>query len=137
MNKKFEIILNYCTNIPGMSPETLRKMAPPELEISNVSLFSVKKWVNEQSDNLTRNLNLFKTSVQTSGECVHIIWEKQLIQNSRYTLLTKSQQGRESINTLTNIQKIWNYVELLYKHCRKISRKFEKYWSSRTRDIQS
>ena len=32
--KKFRIIWNNCTNIPGMPPENFRKISDPELEIS-------------------------------------------------------------------------------------------------------
>ena len=71
-----------------MFPKTLRKMDPQELEISNRILISVSKWVNEETDNLTRNIKLFKTCVQTSGKGVHKIWEKQLTQISRYPILT-------------------------------------------------
>ena len=39
------------------------------------------------------------------------------------------------MNRLTDIQEIWNYLELIYKHSRNISRKFEKDSSSRTGDI--
>ena len=33
-----------------MSPENLRKLAHPELEISTVNIISVRKWGNEQTD---------------------------------------------------------------------------------------
>ena len=39
------------------------------------------------------------------------------------------------MNWLTDIQEIWNYLELVYKHPKNVSRKFEKDSSSRTGDI--
>ena len=39
------------------------------------------------------------------------------------------------MNRLTDIQEIGNYLELVYKHPRNVSRKFEKDSSSRTEDI--
>ena len=39
------------------------------------------------------------------------------------------------MNRLTDIQEIWNYLKLTYKHPLNISRKFEKDSSSRTGDI--
>ena len=43
-----------------MSPENLRKLAHPELEISTVNIISVMKWGNEQTDRQTRNMKLFE-----------------------------------------------------------------------------
>ena len=40
------------------------------------------------------------------------------------------------MNRLTDIQEIWSYLELMYNHIRNVSRKFEKYISSRTGYIQ-
>ena len=39
------------------------------------------------------------------------------------------------MNRLTDIQDIWNYSKLVYKHPKNVSRKFEKDSSSRTGDI--
>ena len=39
------------------------------------------------------------------------------------------------MNRLTDIQNIWNYLELVYKHPKNVFRKFEKDSSSRIRDI--
>ena len=64
-----------------MSPENLRKLAHPELEISTVNIFLVMKRGNKQTDRLTRNMKLF---------------------------------------------------EVLYKYPRIVSRKFEKYSSTKT-----
>ena len=41
--KKSKIIRNKCTDIPGMSPENLRKLAHPKLEISTVHIISLRK----------------------------------------------------------------------------------------------
>ena len=41
--KKFRIIWNKCTNIPGMSPKKFRKISYPELEISFICVISVRK----------------------------------------------------------------------------------------------
>ena len=51
-----------------MSPENLRKLAHPELEISTVNIISVKKLGNEQTDIHARNLRLFGTSAETFWE---------------------------------------------------------------------
>ena len=50
---------NYCTYIPGMSPEKSRNLAYSELEISIVNMISVRKRGNEQTDRHTRNLKFF------------------------------------------------------------------------------
>ena len=57
-----------------MSPENLRKLAHPELEIFSVNIISVRKWGNEQTDIQTRNMKLFGTSIETSQECLQKIW---------------------------------------------------------------
>ena len=67
-----------------MSPENLKKIAQPELEISNVKLILVRKGGNEQTERHTINLKLFGTSVQTSRQCIQKISERYLIQNQRY-----------------------------------------------------
>ena len=67
-----------------MSPENLRNLAHPELEISTLNIISVRKLGNEQTDIHTRNLKLFGTSVGTSHECLQKISERYLIQNQRY-----------------------------------------------------
>ena len=59
--KKSWIIWNWRTDIQGVSPENLRKLAHPELEISAVIIISVSKWVNEHTDRHTRILRLFWT----------------------------------------------------------------------------
>ena len=51
-----------------MSPENLRKIAHPELDISNVKLILVREKFNEQTNRHTRNLQLFGTNVQTPKE---------------------------------------------------------------------
>ena len=51
-----------------MSPENLRKIAHPELEISNVNWVLVMKEGNEQTDRHTRNMKLLEANVQTSLE---------------------------------------------------------------------
>ena len=40
--KKSQIILDECTDIQGMSPENLRKMAHPDIAISIVDLISME-----------------------------------------------------------------------------------------------
>ena len=67
---KSEIILNWCTDIPGMSPENFKKISHPELDISKDNPISVRKWGNEQTDRHTRFLELFGTSVGTTEECL-------------------------------------------------------------------
>ena len=49
-----------------MSSENLRMITLPEMEISNVNLISVRKWVNNQTYRHTRNLKLFGARVHTS-----------------------------------------------------------------------
>ena len=61
--KKNGNIWNWFANIPGISPENLRKTTHPELEIS---LMSVRKWGNEKTDRHTRNLQLSKIRARTS-----------------------------------------------------------------------
>ena len=39
------------------------------------------------------------------------------------------------MNRQSNIKEIWDYLELMYKHPRNVSRKFEKASSSKTGDI--
>ena len=39
------------------------------------------------------------------------------------------------MNRLTDIQEIWNYLELVHKHPKNVYRKFEKDNRSRTGDI--
>ena len=56
-----------------MSPENLRKLAHPELEISTVNIISVRKWGNEHTDRHTRKLKLFGTNVETSQEVLQKI----------------------------------------------------------------
>ena len=51
-----------------MSPENLRKIAHPELEISNVNLVLVRMQGNEQTDRHTGNLKPFGTNLQTPQE---------------------------------------------------------------------
>ena len=75
-HKKSETIWNSCSDIPGMSPENLRKLAHPELEIYTVNIISVRKWGNEQTDRHTRNLKLSWTSAETSRECLPKIWKR-------------------------------------------------------------
>ena len=58
-----------------MSPENLKKISHPELNISKDNLISVRNWGNEQNDRHTRNLKLFGTNVVTSQECLQKIWE--------------------------------------------------------------
>ena len=53
-----------------MSQENMWKIGHPELDISTVEIISVMKWGNEQTDRNTLNLKLFRTSVQTSQECL-------------------------------------------------------------------
>ena len=43
-----------------MSPEKFRKLAYSELDISTVSIISVMKWGNEQTDRHARNLKLLE-----------------------------------------------------------------------------
>ena len=74
--QKSEIIWNEYINIPGISPENLSMIVHPELEISNVNMISVGKWVNEQTYRHTRNSKLYKTNIQTSMEYFHKIWER-------------------------------------------------------------
>ena len=66
--KKYKIVLNYCRNIQGISPENLKKIAHLQLEISKDNLISVRKWGNEQTDRHTINLKLSGTNVQTPQE---------------------------------------------------------------------
>ena len=47
--KKSEIILDKCRNIPGMSPRNLRKICPPELELS-LYLYNICKEVRQLTD---------------------------------------------------------------------------------------
>ena len=47
-----------------MYPENLRKIAHPDVDISNVNLILVRKKVNEQTNRHTRNLKLFGTNLQ-------------------------------------------------------------------------
>ena len=86
MNRLRDIqeFFHKCKNIPGMSPENLKKIAHLELEISKDNLISVRKGDNEQTDRHTRNLKLFGTSVQTSQGCLQKISERYIIQNQRY-----------------------------------------------------
>ena len=58
-----------------MSQENMWKIGHPELYISTVEIISVMKWGVEQTDRNTQNLKLFRTSVQTSQECLQKIWE--------------------------------------------------------------
>ena len=51
-----------------MSPENLRKIAHPELEISIVNLILIRKKSNEQTGGHTRYLKLFETNVKTPQE---------------------------------------------------------------------
>ena len=37
------------------------------------------------------------------------------------------QQGSKRTNRLTDIQEIWNYSEIVYKHSRNVSKRFQKY----------
>ena len=46
-----------------MFPENLRKIAPPELEISNVTQISERKSGNEWTEGHTRNQKLFRITV--------------------------------------------------------------------------
>ena len=59
-----------------MSPENLRKLAHPQLEISTVDMISVRKGGNEQTDRHTKNLKLFETDIQTSQDFRQKIWER-------------------------------------------------------------
>ena len=63
-DNKYEIILKYCTKIPEMSIENLKKIAPLELDI----IISVRKWGNEQTKRHTRNLKSFWSNVQKIPE---------------------------------------------------------------------
>ena len=45
--KKSDTIWNLCTDIPGMFPENLKKIAHLQLKISKDNLISVRKWGNE------------------------------------------------------------------------------------------
>ena len=47
--KKFKIIWNWCTNIPGMSPKSFRKLSHSELEIS-LYLSNISKEVSQLTD---------------------------------------------------------------------------------------
>ena len=47
--KKFRIVWNKCTNIPGMSPKNFRKISHPELEIS-LDLSNFSKEVSQLTD---------------------------------------------------------------------------------------
>ena len=47
--KKFRIIWNKCTNIPGMPPKNFRKISDPELEIS-LYLSNFSKEVSQLTD---------------------------------------------------------------------------------------
>ena len=67
-----------------MSPENLKKGAHLDLEISKENLISVSKLGHEQTDRHTRNLELFRTSVGTSKECLQKISKIYLTQNKRY-----------------------------------------------------
>ena len=59
-----------------MSQENVWKIGHPELDISTVEIISVRMWGNEQTDRNTWNLKLFRTSVQTSKECLKKICER-------------------------------------------------------------
>ena len=67
-----------------MSQENMWKIGHPELDISTVEIISVIKWGNEQTDRNTQNLRLFRTSVQTSKECLKKIWERWSIKKLEY-----------------------------------------------------
>ena len=56
-----------------MSPENLKKISHPELNISKDNLISVRNLGNEQTDRHTRNLKIFETNVQASKECLQKI----------------------------------------------------------------
>ena len=58
-----------------MSQENMWNIGHQELDISIVEIISVMKWGNEQTDRNTQNLKLFRTSVQTSQECLKKICE--------------------------------------------------------------
>ena len=50
-------------------------------------------------------------------------------------ILASFQQVSKSTNRPKDMQKIYNHLEIVYKHLRKVSKKFQKYISSRTGDI--
>ena len=50
-----------------MSPENLRKLAHPELEISTVNIISSMIWGNEQTDRQTMNMKLCEVLYKNPG----------------------------------------------------------------------
>ena len=107
----------------------------PELEIIKYNLILVWKRGNEQTDRHTRNLKLFGTSVQISQECLQKISERYLIRNWRYPFSSLISEGIEPTIGLTDIQEICNYLEIVYKHLRNVSKKIQRDISLRTGDI--
>ena len=63
---------------------------------------SIMNWGNEQTGRHTRNLELFKTSVGTSKECLQTISERHLIQSQRYQLV--------ELVVMFGCTCIWTYV---------------------------
>ena len=53
-----------------MSPQNLREIVHPELEIFTVNIMPVSKRGNEQTDRNTRNMKLFRNNEHTSKECL-------------------------------------------------------------------
>ena len=60
-----------------------------------------------------------------------------IIQNWRYPYICLISVRKKPTKRLTDIPEIQNYLDLVYKHTRKASKKIQKDISSRTGDIPS
>ena len=92
------------------------------------NLFLVRKWGNEGTKRHTRNMKFFRIIPRISPDNLRQIAHSEL----ELSLITNFLYGSEVMKRLTDIQKILNYLELVYKHSKNVSRKFEKYSSSTT-----
>ena len=84
---------------------------------------------------LIRNQKIFGTYVQTSQEYLQKILERLLFQNWRYHWYPNVSKEERQWAKWQTYKKSGNYLELMCKHCRNVSRKFEKDSSSWSGDI--
>ena len=117
-----------------MSQKIFKYISHLEVEITPyLSNFS-EELTNYQTDGHTRNSKLLGTSEPTSRECLQKKSERCLIQKVRDPHICLISVGKQQTTRRTHISEIHNYVELVCKHPRSVSRNVQKYISSRSGD---
>merc|ERR1711954_268232 len=101
----------------------IKKKSHPEKEISlHLSNFSkeVKQLKTDRHKNVFQSLG---NDVRTSKECLQKISEKYLLQDRIYPYIGLKSVSKPT-NGLTDIQKICECLELVYKCLRNVSKNF-------------